>query len=55
MCRIEVGEARGMVMRALGWDKPRVIQRGTSRVFRVNSVRADEVTTKQKYVTTRGR
>ena len=29
----------GMVMRALGWDKPRVIQRGTSRVFGVNSGR----------------
>jgi len=39
MCRIEVGEARGMMMQALGWDKPRVIQRGTSRVFRVNSGR----------------
>jgi len=36
MCRIEVGEAWGMVMRALGWDKPRIIQRGTSRVFGVN-------------------
>jgi len=36
MCRIGVEGAQGIVMRALGWDKPRMIQRGTSRVFRVN-------------------
>jgi len=39
MCRIDVEGAWGEVMWALGWDKPRVIQRGTSRVFRVNSGR----------------
>jgi len=36
MCQIEVGGAWGIVMWALGWDKPRMIQRGISRVFGVN-------------------
>jgi len=36
MCRIEVEGAQGIVVRALGWDKLRMIQRGTSRVFGVN-------------------
>jgi len=42
MCRIEVREARGIMVWALGWDEPRVIQRGTSRVFRVNSGRCQD-------------
>ena len=42
MCQIEVGEARGIVVRALGWDKPRMIQRGTSRVFGVNFGRCQD-------------
>ena len=36
MCQIGVKGAWGVVMWALGWDKLRVIQRGTSRVFGVN-------------------
>jgi len=37
MCQIGVRGARGEVVWVLGWDKLRVIQRGTSRVFGVNS------------------
>jgi len=32
----------GIVVRALGWDKPKMIQRGTSRVFGVNSGRCQD-------------
>ena len=42
MCRIDVEGAEGEVMWVLGWDQPRVIQRGTSRVFRVNSGRCQD-------------
>jgi len=39
MCWIGVEGALGETMWVLGWDKPKVIQRGTSRVFGVNSGR----------------
>jgi len=39
MCQIDVEVVQGEVMRTLGWDKLRVIQGETSRVFGVNSGR----------------
>jgi len=42
MCQIGVEGARGEAMWVLGWDKPKVIQRGTSRAPRVNPGRCQD-------------